>query len=438
MTSLIALVVIGAFAWGVMSKEQRIKLLRTSDVALAIVNDHGRDELQRFRAARRERMRWPLVAFGLAGLNIVMFLWAPNVAGGPAASMPWGAIYGPLTSNGRWWQLVTAMFVGRHFFLLLLDVGALVQVGLTLEPMVGRPMFAVAFLAAGIFSELAGLQMRPLVVLAGPAGAIWGLYGMLLVAGVTLWRRRSDLMLPLAQIERLGAVWLLFAIANMIDAGSGGVAQLAGLSIGIFVGVASVAGVASASVASPGVAGSTTTMRRAAITGGVALAIALACAVPLRGILDIRPEVDRVVSVEHKTTASYRVASEQFRKGRMTAEALAALIDRTIVPELQAAALRLDSLHGIPAEDMPRMADAREFLRLRTESWQLRAQGLRLTARSVRGAKKADGDTDVAFRQRAQEQYQSTLIAVGKADGAEHSSLEAFDRLQKPSPAANP
>ena len=428
MTSLIALVVLGAFAWGVMSKEQRIKLLRTSDVALAIVNDHGREDLQRFRAARRERMRRPLAAFALAGLNIVMFLWAPNVSGGPTDSMPWGAIYGPLTSNGRWWQLVTAMFVGRHFFLLLVNVGALVQVGLTLEPMAGRPMFAVAFLAAGIFSELAGLQMHPLAVLAGPAGAIWGLYGMLLVAGVTLWRRRSDLMLPLAQIERLGTVWLLFAIANMIDAGSGGAAQLVGLSIGIFVGVASIPVVA-------GVASPATTMRRASVTGGVALAIAIACAIPLRGILDIRPEVDRVVTVEHKTTANYRVASEQFRKGRMTAEALAALIERTIVPELQAAALRLEALHGIPAEDMPRMADAREFLRLRTESWQLRAQGLRLTARSVRGAKKADGDTDVSFRQRAQEQYQSTLIAVGKADGAEHSSLEAFDRLQKPSPA---
>jgi rhomboid protease GluP len=428
MTSLIALVVLAAVAWGVMSKEQRIKILHTSDVALAVVNDHGRDDLARFRAARRERMRWTIVAFALAALNIVVFLWTPNVAGGPGDSMPWGASYGPLTSNGQWWRLVTAMFVGRGFLLLLVNIGALIQVGLTLEPLVGRPMFGAAFLAAGMFSSLAGLQMHPLAVLAGPAGAIWGIYGLLLVVGVRLWRRRSDLMLPLAAIERLGAVWLIFAIANMIDAGSGGAAQLAGLSTGIFFGV----------VAVPDVASGLGSPRRAAVAGGVALAIAIACAVPLRGVLDIRPEVARVVSVEHKTAANYRVASEQYRKGRMTAEALAAAIDQTILPELEVAAARLDTLRGIPAEDMPRMADAREFLRLRTESWLLRAQGLRLTARSVRGAKKSDGDSDGAFRQRAQEQYQSTLIALGKADGAEHTSLEAFNRLQKESPTPNP
>jgi membrane associated rhomboid family serine protease len=423
MTSFIALLVIALVAWRVSSKDQRIKVLRSIDVALTAAWEHGREDLERFNAARRARLRWPLATSALAALSVVVFLWAPKTQGGPT-DLPWGASFGPLTSNGEWWRLVTAVFVNRGFFQLLVSVAALVQIGLTLERLVGPMAFASVFLLAGLFSGLAGLSAYPMGVTAGPAGAIWGLYGMLLVVGVPLWRRRSDLMLPLAAIERLGAVAVIFALANIFDRGAGGASQLVGLAVGIFLGLAT----------GRGVANGVTPTSRAAAAAGVALAIALLCATPLRGILDVRPEIDHIVNVEHKTAANYQAANEQYRKGRMTADTLAELIDRTIVPELQMAAARLDTLHGIPAEDMPRMADAREFLRLRSESWRLRAQGLRLTSKSVRGATKSDADSDMAFRQRAQEQYQSTLMALGKADGAERASFDALSRLQQPPP----
>jgi len=424
MTGLIALAAIGVVAWRVMTKEQRVEILRTIDVALSTLKEHGRQDLERFRAARRARTRWVIVTTTLAALNVAIFLLASGGKGGVTDPLPWGVSYGPVTSNGGWWRLVTAMFVNRHFLMLLINVGALVQVGLTLERLVGRPLFGAAFFAAGIFSGLAGLAISPKGIIASPAGAIWGLYGMLLVVAVPLWRRRSDLMIPIAGMEHLGGVAVIFALANLIDTSAGGAAQFAGLAAGIGFGL----------VATRDVTDVTTPARRVAIAGGVALAIAIACAVPLRGVLDVRPEIQRIVDVEHETAATYKTANDQFRKGRMTADTLADLIDRTIVPKLQAATARLDTLRGVPPEDMPLMADAREFLRLRSDSWRLRAQGLRLTAKSVRGARKSDSDSDMAFRQRAQAQYQSTLLTIGKADGAERASLEAFNRLQPPAP----
>jgi hypothetical protein len=51
--------------------------------------------------------------------------------------------------------------------------------------------------------------------------------------------------------------------------------------------------------------------------------IALACAAPLRSIVDVKPEIARVVAVEEHTAAAYRAALDAFKKGRTTAEALA-------------------------------------------------------------------------------------------------------------------
>jgi rhomboid protease GluP len=425
MVSFIALLVVAAVAWRALSTEQRLGAVRNLDAAIAQVRDHGREDLERFRGALRARRHWAVVTPALAAMNVAVFLWTLRANGaqnGP--QVVWGAGFGPLTSNGEWWRLVTAIFVNWRLFLLLVNVAALVHVGLTLERLVGSVAFGAAFFAAGIFSGLVGLSTYPTAVIAGPSGAIFGLYGLLIVVSVALWRRRSDLTIPLAAIERLAATAVLFAVSNISDKGTGGIAQLMGLAAGILFGLA----------AARDTAVRATPPRRAAIAAAAGLAIAVACAIPLRGILDIRPEIQRLVTVENRTAGNYREAAVQFRKGRMTAEALAELIDRTIVPELQAAGARINTLHGVPAEDAPRMADAREYLRLRSESWRLRVQGLRLTGTSVRGAAKSDGDSDMAFRTRAQTLYQSTLGTLGKADGVERASLEALSRVQQAPP----
>jgi hypothetical protein len=81
---------------------------------------------------------------------------------------------------------------------------------------------------------------------------------------------------------------------------------------------------------------------------------------------------------------------------------------------------------GVPSEDRQRVADAREYIRLRSESWRLRAAGLRSAASlptDARGALDAD-----EFRSRATARYRATTLTLGRAESAERAALETLQR----------
>ena len=93
---------------------------------------------------------------------------------------------------------------------------------------------------------------------------------------------------------------------------------------------------------------------------------------------------------------------KQFKLGTLSAEALAQTIERKITPELAAAQARLKTLGRVPPEHQPLLASAEEYLRLRDESWRLRAAAL----------------------------HKSSMSALRKAEGAERASLEAFEKIK--------
>jgi hypothetical protein len=154
----------------------------------------------------------------------------------------------------------------------------------------------------------------------------------------------------------------------------------------------------------------------------------VACALPLRNIADVTPEITRVLATEERTAATYQAAWDAFKRTRMTAEALAQLAERTIVPELQAADARLKALEHVPSEHQGLVTDAREYLRLRCTSWQARADAIRRMDRDPRGAPGAAGDA--SQRLQAEARFKSNTAAMGRAEGAERASLEAFQRIK--------
>ena len=91
---------------------------------------------------------------------------------------------------------------------------------------------------------------------------------------------------------------------------------------------------------------------------------------------DIRQEIDRLASTESSITAAYDEAVARFRLGRMNAAALAQLIDRRIRPELHVVRMRMLSLENVRPEQMAMLDRGKEYVRLREESWQLRAAAL--------------------------------------------------------------
>jgi hypothetical protein len=97
----------------------------------------------------------------------------------------------------------------------------------------------------------------------------------------------------------------------------------------------------------------------------------------IRPPLDIKGEIDKLVETEASTTAAYDTAVAQFRLGTMTAAALAQLIDRRIRPELHVVSMRMLSLDDVQREQLVMLEKAREYLRLREDTWRLRAAALR-------------------------------------------------------------
>jgi hypothetical protein len=196
--------------------------------------------------------------------------------------------------------------------------------------------------------------------------------------------------------------------------------ELAGLATGLCCGLALARGIAAPKP----------TNRELGIAGAAAAFVVLVSAFAVGGIADVRPEIDRVVALEERTSTTYRDAANQQKRGRMSAEALAQLIDRTIMPELQAAQQHLEALDGVPQEHQEIVTTAQEYLRLRYESWRLRAQGLRGANSSVREAGKTAGGLEPNSRIRAETQYRATMMTLGRAEGTERASLKALEKIK--------
>ena len=142
--------------------------------------------------------------------------------------------------------------------------------------------------------------------------------------------------------------------------------------------------------------------RRVAITSGVVAVLALLACIPVRGMSDVRPEIEQLAAVEQKTATAYDEAVRHFTNGEMTLKELVDVIDRAILPELGAAQKRVKTLQRVPYAQTPLLAGANEYLTLREESWRARSAGLR----------------------------RKSLGTMRPPDETERASLEALDRIR--------
>lgn len=402
--SLLVLFVLGGFALYVMNAEERARLARTALAALrhlpgAVrqVQDAATQDHDPFGDALRERTPLALVTPVLVALNATIFvlmLFGAGAFSDPETLVGWGGNFGPRTTNGEWWRLVTTMFVHSGILHLLVNIAGLVQVGLILERLVGRLAFGAVYIAAGVFASLVSLWAHPMAVSVGASGAIFGLYGLLLASSIWGLIQRSTVTMPLTTVKRLAPVAGVFILYHVATNSLEIAAELSGLAVGFVSGL----------VLARGVSEHQPTARQVATVMAATVVIAVASAVPLRGVADVRPEIERIIAIEDRTASAYQTAVDQFKLGAITAGSLAKLIDRTIMPELNAVRTRLKAIEGVPPEHQPVVAAAEEYLRLRQESWRLRAEAL----------------------------HNASMAALRKADRAEWASLEAFKKIRPP------
>jgi membrane associated rhomboid family serine protease len=376
MTMIAVLVLLGA-AYYFTTSEEKARGLRASLRVIRQVADltpHLRTDPGPFGDALRERTRWVLVTPGLIVLNIALFvsiLFGAGALSDPNTLVGWGGNFGPRTTNGEWWRLLTATFVHSGALHLIANIVGLVQIGLILERLFGRVAFATVYLAAGLVSSLVNLSMHPVNVSAGASGSVFGVYGLFLASLIPAILVRSTLTVPLITVVRLAPAAGLFALYSM-TAGFNGAAEMAGLAVGFVCGL----------VLAKDVGAHTPPPLRVAVTMGVVALLAIASAVPLRGLADVRAEIERVTTFEQRTAGSYDNAVRQFRNGEISIRALSDMIDKVILPELQVARARLTQLERerVPREQQPLVVAVGEYFRLREQSWRVRAEALRKTS----------------------------------------------------------
>jgi hypothetical protein len=270
---------------------------------------------------------------------------------------------------------------------------------------------------------LATLSAYPTAVCGGASGAVFGTYGLLVISIVGGLRRRSEIRIPAAALVRFAPIAALFVLYNFAASGLGWRADVVGV----------MAGLAFGAVVARDVSESIPTVRLAAKATGVAMLVVVISAIGVGGITDIAPEIQRLVELEQRTSKAYDANLEKFRKGRIRPAGLVATIERGIIPDFQASAVRIDSLRGVPRQDQPRLEDAKTYVRLRLESWQLRARGVHESSTPV---VQSEGTAEtVSFRRRAEARFRSNAEIMANAENAARAALESLKRI---SPTARP
>ena len=136
--------------------------------------------------------------YALIGLNVLAFLGEISSTSFVNRFWQYGATHGFGThhatggiADGQYYRLLTSMFLheppsaGGTFFLhILFNMWALFVVGPPLEALLGRVRFVALYLLTGLAgSVLAYVLTAPNVPELGASGAIFGLFGALLVVG---------------------------------------------------------------------------------------------------------------------------------------------------------------------------------------------------------------------------------------------------------------
>ena len=151
-----ALLLLVAAVIYVMSPDERRRLLGRA-IALLREAKESATHIHRandpFHTALRAREPRAVVTIGLVALNMAIFvvaLFSPGRLGDAQTLIGLGGNFGPRTTNGEWWRLVMSTFVHGGLFHLLINMAALLQLGLILERVTGRLLFAAVYVAAGI------------------------------------------------------------------------------------------------------------------------------------------------------------------------------------------------------------------------------------------------------------------------------------------------
>jgi len=186
---------------------------------------------------------WPTRQYWAVPLliDLNLLVWLAMTLSGVSATTPtgrelahWGSNISGITWPGQPWRLVSSLFVHAGATHLLLNMASLWLLGVLLEARTGGARLLAAYLTSGVAASIATLWYHSGGINStGASGAIFGLYGLLLMLLITKkivldkWDRRG----------MLGLVGYL-VLSNLISGLTGNIdniAHVGGLLMGLLV-----------------------------------------------------------------------------------------------------------------------------------------------------------------------------------------------------------
>jgi rhomboid protease GluP len=317
----------------------------------------------------------------LVGVNLLVF--AAMLAGGAGlwhssntVQLAWGANFGPATQDGEWWRLGTALFLHFGAVHLTLNLWALWDAGQLVERMYGHARFACIYFASGLTGNLLSLVAhRGLAISGGASGAIFGLFGALLIF---LWRERRNLHPKEFRWFFWGAAGFALAslVLGLLITGIDNAAHIGGFFSGILCGVifAQPAGMIERR------------FRRIRLLAGATFALAiviLVSQIPVRTYrwseeALARKEIGEFLRDDAAITQSWQSILDKAREGGISFDELAGRIDTSVGDRYEESFELLSELPPNPA--LPSAATVeilRHYAERRRDASRALAEGLR-------------------------------------------------------------
>jgi membrane associated rhomboid family serine protease len=177
----------------------------------------------------------PVVTQALIAVNVIAFV-VETASGGALGSggggTVWdkGVLFGPfIVHQHEYWRLLTAGFLHVGLFHILVNMLSLYFVGTVLEPAIGRLNFLAVYFASLLAGSFGALLFQPDAPTAGASGAIFGIFGALIVVardrGIPIWQ------------SGLGVVLMINLVFSVTFAGISLGGHLGGLAGGLITGL---------------------------------------------------------------------------------------------------------------------------------------------------------------------------------------------------------
>ena len=145
------------------------------------MDEKANASLRSLLTIRKGNIATPLLTYINVALFVIMAICGVSLIAPTGISIiKWGADFGPLTLTGDWWRTVTCNFIHIGVIHILMNMYALLYIGVFLEQLIGGRRLISAYLLTGLFSALASLTIHPEIISAGASGSIFGLYGIFL------------------------------------------------------------------------------------------------------------------------------------------------------------------------------------------------------------------------------------------------------------------